>query len=69
VTKTESSRGDLTARAVVVLCCNDILVTPSVVKQLCGSTECFEGATLLLWEEFVCKLNPYPTNVENRVSS
>jgi hypothetical protein len=53
MTKTESSRGELTARAVVVLYRHDILAAPSVVIQLCGTTDGFEGATLLLWEEFV----------------
>ena len=59
MTKTESPCGDLTACAVVVLYCNDILVAPSVVKQLCPSTDCFEDATLLLWEEFVYTLTQF----------
>lgn len=56
MTKTETSRSELTARPVVVLYRNDILVAPSLVKQLCGSIDCFEGAMLLLWEEFVYTL-------------
>jgi hypothetical protein len=66
VTKTETSRGELTARTVVVFYRN-ILVTPSLVKQLCGTIDCFEGAMLLLWEEFVYALKIRYAVVKERI--
>jgi hypothetical protein len=67
VTKTESSCGELTACAVVVLYSNDVLVAPSVVKQLCRTTEYFEGSTLLLWEDFVYTLKIRHAVVKGRI--